>query len=118
MPAIEITPTNLRVKLSRLEKLAAVHGDLEFAGTQIRGAEVLDKKWWWQLGVRVPGTAIPGLVIAGTYLRKGDRVFASWVRGKQAVAINLCGSNYNRIIVGTDDAQALADQINDAIVSC
>jgi hypothetical protein len=118
MAKVELTPTELKVHLSTSERIAALHGDLTFAGTQIRGAEVLDGKWWWQLGVRVPGTAIPGLIIAGTYLRKDDRVFASWRRGQQALAINLRGASYHRVIIGVDDAQALADQINDAIISC
>ena len=118
MPNIELTDTELRITLTAGEKLAALHGDLTFAGTQIRGAEVLDAKWWWQLGLRVPGTAIPGLIIAGTYLRKGDRAFVSWRRGKQALAINLRGARFDRVILGVDDAKALADQINDAIISC
>jgi hypothetical protein len=118
MAKVELTPTELKVHLSTSERIAALHGDLTFAGTQIRGAEVLDGKWWWQLGVRVPGTAIPGLIIAGTYLRKNDKVFASWVRGKQALSINLRGASYDRLVIGVDDAQALADQINDAIISC
>lgn len=118
MPGIELTANELRVTLSAGEKLAALHGDLRFAGTQIRGAEVLDSKWWWQLGLRVPGTGIPGLIIAGTYVRKGDRAFVSWRRGRQPLAINLRGAGYSRLILGVDDAQALADRINDAIISC
>ena len=127
MPKLELTDDQLIVRLTAAEKLAAVRGDVTVNGVAIRGAVVADKRWWTTLGLRVPGTAIPGLIIAGTYLQKGDRAFVSWTR-KYGLPLEITlaakmdpearGTRFTRILVGVDDAQGWADKINDAIVSC
>ena len=127
MPKLELTDDQLIIRLTAAEKLAALHGDLTVNGVAIRGAAVAEKKWWTTLGMRVPGTAIPGLIIAGTYLQKGDRAFVSWTR-KRGLPLEITlaakmapearGTRYTRIFLGVDDAQAWADKINDAIVAC
>ena len=127
MAKLELSDDRLIIRLSAAEKLAAVHGDITVNGVAIRGAAVADKKWWMTLGLRVPGTAIPGLIIAGTYLQRGDRAFVSWTR-KQGLPLEITlaakmnpaarGTKFTRILIGTDDAQAWADKINDAIVAC
>ena len=127
MPRIVLTDDQLIIHLSASEKLAALQGDIQVNGIAIRGATVMDKKWWRTLGMRIPGTAIPGLIIAGTYLQRGDRAFVSWTR-KQGLPLEITlaakmapqarGTKFTRIIVGIDDAKAWADKINDAIVSC
>jgi hypothetical protein len=127
MPKIELSDDKLTLRLSPLEKLAALHGDVSVNGIAIRGAAVVDKKWWMNLGLRVPGTGLPGLVIAGTYLQKGDRAFVSWTR-KAGLPLEITladkmnpearGTSYTRLIVGVENPQEWADKINDAIVSC
>ena len=68
-------------------------------------------------------TALPGLILAGTYRRRGDRTFVYWTRSTIPVQINLDGSGtYNRVIIGIkgtkEDADALAERINLAITGC
>jgi hypothetical protein len=126
MPTLELTEERLIIRLTATEKLAAVHGNVQVNGIAIRGAAVADKKWWTTLGMRI-GTGIPGAIIAGTYLRKGDRAFVSWTR-KRGLPLEITlaakmdpearGTKYTRILVGVEDAQGWADKINDAIVSC
>lgn len=126
MPKLELTDDQLIIRLSASEKLAAFHGDLTVNGIAIRGAAVTDKKWWMTLGLRI-GTGLPGIIIAGTYLKRGERAFVSWTR-KSGLPLEITlaakmapharGTQFTRIIVGVDDAQAWADKINDAIVSC
>ena len=127
MPRIDLTDDKLIIRLTAGEKLAALHGDVTVNGVAIRGAAVVDKRWWMNLGLRVPGTAIPGVIIAGTYLQKGDRAFVSWTR-KHGLPLEITlaakmdpearGTRFTRILVGVDDAQGWADKINDAIVAC
>lgn len=126
MPKLELTDDQLIIRLTPAEKLAALHGDLKVNGIAIRGAAVMDKKWWMNLGMRI-GTGLPGVIIAGTYIKKGDRAFVSWTRKfPKPLEITLAakmtpaarGTKFTRIVVGIEDAQAWADNINDAIVSC
>jgi hypothetical protein len=126
MTKLELTDDQLIIHLSASEKLAAFHGDLKVNGIAIRGAAVADKKWWMTLGLRI-GTGLPGIIIAGTFVKKGERAFVSWTRKRglpleitlaAKMAPHARGTQFTRILVGVDDAQGWADKINDAIVSC
>ncbi len=125
MPTVELTATHLTVHLSPLEKLAALSGDIKLPAMAIRGATVVDKSWWHTLGLRV-GTGLPGVVIAGRFYRKGDTAFVSWTRKfglpieitLAPAAAKAAGAPYTRILVGVENPQELADQINDALTAC
>ena len=86
-------------------------------GKQVVGAQVLGKGWWKTLGLRI-GTGLPGVAIMGTFVKKGDRAYVSWTKGKQVLQINLSGNKYSRIVLGVEDAEALAEDINTAITGC
>ena len=126
MPKLVLNDDKLTIRLSPSEKLAAFHGDVTVNGIAIRGATVMDKKWWTTLGLRI-GTGLPGLIIAGTFIQPQDRAFVSWTR-KAGLPLEITladkmdsqarGTKYTRIIVGVEDAQGWADKINDAIVAC
>jgi hypothetical protein len=79
MPKLELTDDQLIIRLTASEKLAAFHGDVTVNGVAIRGATVAPKNWWTTLGMRI-GTGLPGVIIAGTFIKKDDRAFVSWTR--------------------------------------
>ena len=124
MATIQLTKTHLLVKLSKSEKIWALHGDLSIPAALIRGAEVADKEIWKTLGLRLPGTALPTYLTYGSYLRMGKTggwTFALWRSTQPAINITLAtGPNqrYKRLVINTDNPQALADTINDAILAC
>jgi hypothetical protein len=118
MPKLQITPTELSVHLSGGERLAALHGNLTVPLANITGAEVLAPRWWMNLGLRVPGTGLPGLIIAGTYIWRKDRAFVCWKRGEEALQINLAGQNYSRLVLGVDSAETWAETVNAYLAGC
>lgn len=119
MPKLELRDDELVIRLTFWQKIWALHGDVHIPATSIRGAAVADEKWVRTLGFRVPGTALPWLIIAGTYIRPKDSAFVYWTRRNPSVLqLNLSGRPYNRVFLGVDDAAALADQINDALTAC
>ena len=119
MTILDMKADELVIRLSFWQRLAAVHGDVHIPATSIRGAVVADPKWDRTIGFKVPGTALPGLIIAGTYIKPKDSVFVYWTRShKSVLQLNLSGRPYNRVFIGVDDAAALADQINDALTAC
>jgi hypothetical protein len=126
MPKLVLNDDKLIIRLSPSEKFAACRGDVTVNGIAIRGAAVMDKSWWKNLGLRI-GTGLPGVVIAGTFLQPQDRAFVSWTsKAGLPLEITLAakmdsqarGTKYTRIVIGVEDAQGWADKINDAIVSC
>jgi hypothetical protein len=119
MPKLELREDELVIRLSFWQRLASVHGDVHIPATSIRGAVVADPKWDRTIGFKVPGTALPGLIIAGTYIKPKDSAFVYWTRSKKTVLqLNLSGRPYNRVFIGVDYAAALAEQITDAITAC
>jgi hypothetical protein len=118
MPKIALAPDALKVYLSGGEKLAALHGSLSIPWNQVRGAEAVDTKFWQHLGLRLPGTGLPGVLIAGTFVWRKDRAFVYWSRGKQALQINLDGNRFGRLVIGVGDAEEMAERINSALAGC
>lgn len=124
MAQIELTTTHMLVKLTRAEQIWSLHGDLKIPAALIRGAEVADKDVWKTLGLRLPGTALPTYLAYGSYFRFGKTggwTFALWRSTHQNLTVTLAtapGQRYKRLIINTDNPQALADEINDAILAC
>jgi hypothetical protein len=123
MAKIELTKTHMLIKLTPGEKFFGMHGDFKIPAALIRGAEVADKDVWKTFGMRI-GTALPGLLVYGHYWRGGKTggwTFALWRSNQPSVSITLVkadGQPYKRLVISTDSAQALADEINDALVAC
>jgi hypothetical protein len=102
----------LVVKLRPLERLAAVRwSDVRIPRQNVAGAEAsLPPPTWKQL--RLPGTHLPGLVKAGTYLtHRGWEFWYLTRKGRsQPVTISLRGHRYARLVLGA--AAVSADRIN------
>lgn len=123
MAEIVLAPKGLIIKLEPLQALASLRGSFTIPTAQIRGAQALDRSFWRTLGLRIPGTAIPGLIIAGTYLWRRDRAFVYWTKSTIPVQINLDGTGkFDRVIIGIKgtpaDAEAMAERINMALAGC
>ncbi|WP_238482269.1 hypothetical protein [Noviherbaspirillum aridicola] len=65
-----------------------------------------------QLGLRIPGTHVPGLLTAGTFIKGGDRQFVYTSRKLQTIVIELAGNDWTRLVIGVPDARAEAARIN------
>ena len=69
-------------------------------------ADIVPTQFWLSLGLRVPGTGLPPLIVSGTYLKKGDKAFVSYFKGQTPVEITLTGAQFTRLIIGLDDLAA------------
>ena len=106
MAKIELTAEELRVQLSVGEKAAALRGDVLVPRAQVAAAQIVPTNFWRGLGLRVPGTGLPPFIVAGTYLKKGDKAFVSYFKGQTPVEIKLSGGRFTRLIIGLDDLPA------------
>ena len=66
-------------------------------------------------GIRMPGTYVPGVIVAGTYLTRGLRVFWDVSRPTHAVVIDLRGAAYDRMIVEVDDPEDTVRRVRGAV---
>ncbi len=115
MPTITIENSTLTVKLSLLEALGAMRGSVSVPLSQVKGASVVGRNFWGSLGFRVPGTALPPFIIAGTYLKKGDRAFVHWSRKLTPLQIDLKDSSFDRLVIGVENAEEWAEKITAAV---
>ncbi|MEY2826348.1 MAG: hypothetical protein RLZZ122_712 [Actinomycetota bacterium] len=116
MAKITIQGNHLRVKLSWLEKVAALQGSFELPLEKIRGAT--DDPTYLTLGevgVRSPGTGFPGIIAYGTFRKIGQNVLCLWRRGQETVVIELIDSKWDRLVIGCENAKELAKAVNAAI---
>ena len=118
MADIKLTPKAIEIHFPLQQKWATLHGDLDIPWSVVRGAEAGDHKFWRTLGWRAPGTALLPFILAGTYRRRGDRALVYWTRSQQPLILNLQGHKYDRVIIGVENAEAMAEQVNYALAGC
>lgn len=113
MAAISIEGSELVVRLSGLEKLAAVHGDVRVPLAAVVSVAVVDDVRSALRGVRAPGTGLPGVLMYGTLRYPGGRDFAAVRYGRPAVQVDLdpSGAPYGRLTVTVADAAGVARQV-------
>ena len=104
MTNVSITQNRLVVDLLGWDKLWALRSRIEVPLSHVR--EVRSAAGERARGLRMPGTFIPGLITAGTFERGGQREFWAVHDARQAVAIELQGEFFSRLVVQVFDPAA------------
>jgi hypothetical protein len=112
MAELVVEGDELVLRLSGVEKLEAVHGDLRAPRSSVRSIEVLENAHepvdhGWKEGERIPGYSEVAVVRSG-----GEKLFAAvhhdTLRG---VRVNFQGTDYDAWIVGSADPESLKRSI-------
>jgi hypothetical protein len=112
-----IEGSDLVVRLSMLEKLGAMRGDVRVPLATVRDVRVSDQPWSELRGVRAPGTGFPGVISLCTRRGPGAVDFAAVYSGGQAVVVETDGAPFDRLVVSCADAPGEALRINQALPS-
>ena len=106
-----VSGDQLVVRLSQIEKLESVHGDVEVPLSSIRSVEVVQNVMDYVHGWRV-GTGIPGSTAVGTFTSKTTKTFGVIHHGQhRGVRILLVGTQFDEILIGCDDPEEVATTI-------
>lgn len=73
-------------------------------------ADPSTKLGWWK-GIRLPGTHIPGYIIAGTFYKDGKRTFWDVGNPKNTIVIDLKDEHYNQLIVEVENPKEAVKEI-------
>lgn len=104
--------SELVLRLSGAEKVAAIHGDLRFPASAVRDVEVLNDALGAVQGVRSPGLGFPGVVAVGTFRHAGTKTFAVvHHRTPRGVRVLLENAEFVELIVGYEDPEGAARQL-------
>ena len=114
MNIVTITPTELIVEPTGLDKLWSFTRKLEIPLAHVRGATFDPGANQEPKGLRAPGLAIPGKW-SGTFNRDGDKSFWNVSRPAQTVVVELSDERYDRLVLTVDEPRAIVDAINGAL---
>jgi hypothetical protein len=118
MAHISIADGTLTVTMHSIDKILALRGNVSVPVSHIRGVELRpqEARDIWH-GFRI-GTNIPGVITAGTFITGDGKVFFDVHDPDRAIAINLEGDTYRRLIVEVDadeTPEAAAERIRAAL---
>ena len=91
----------LTLKLSRLEKIGALHGDISVESNHLLSKTEVPNPWTKEhlRGVRAPGTAIPYLILLGTMRFKSGKDFCAIYKRTPADIYEFTDTSFKRWIV-------------------
>ena len=109
MAHLSIEAGILRIRLSGFDRILALTGELAvpLAHVTAVSARPPEARAWFH-GLRVTGTAIPGVVAAGEFLTGEGLMFFDVHHPDQTIALDLAHDEYRRIIVQVDEAPEAA----------
>ena len=89
------------LKLSRLEKIGALHGDISVASSQLISKSEVSNPWTKEhlRGTRSPGTAIPYRILLGTMRFKGGKDLCAIYKRTPAVIYEFKDAPFERWVV-------------------
>ncbi len=119
MTEIELTESALRVHIRGIDQFLSFRKQIEAPLAHVVGAVVgidPDAELSWQ-SLRLPGAALPGVVLAGSYLQFRDKtwLFYNTRRGEKAITINLTHEHYAALVVEVEDPEGTVAAINAAV---
>jgi len=116
MPRLELTSRELIVHLTAWESIWSLRRSFRVPLAHVRGATEDSGFDGRARGLRIPGTHVPGLIAAGTFIKEGDKQFVYTVRKLQTIVIELAENNWARLVISVPDARAEAARINAAVL--
>ena len=111
MSTIHLSHDTLTVRLARLTRLAGLLRDQVVPLTAVTAVEVVPDGLAAARGLRAPGLALPGRRKVGTWRGRGARRLVDVRRGQPALRLQLRGQRYDELLLGHDDASALASRL-------
>ncbi len=115
MTRIDITDGRLIIEVLGWDKLWSFKSQLEFPLEHVTTIRPWNKESdGGFLGLRAPGTYWPGVIIAGTYYRNGEKKFYAVHDFSRALVIELTGEKYARVVVEVENLEAALRIIENA----
>ena len=115
MVDVHVEGSTVTFEVRGLHKLWALKGRIEARRRQVAGArhDPSVARGCWK-GWRMPGTHVPGLIIAGTFYLGGERVFWDVRDASRAVVVELDGHAYDRLVIEVEDPAAVVAMLTAA----
>ena len=114
MAHVEVDGDHLTVQIEGMDRLWTLKSRLDIPLRHITDAEPDGEAG---RGWRGPGVHLPGVLVAGTFYRKGDRAFWDVHDPSKTLVIHLAFEHYSRLVIEVDDPDATATVIRRALAA-
>lgn len=120
MTRIEIQDDRLMAHIQGLDKVLALKSELTIPLAHVKGATVsppdVRRRWGSLLRMHVPGTDVPYVVMAGTFVfLDGEHAFWDVHDPDRTVVIELDHERFANLVLEVEDPQVTAAAINAAL---
>lgn len=116
MVDLNVADGKLVVRVEGMDRLWALRSSLEIPLQHVAGARIDPEaaRGWWH-GLKLPGTNIPGMITAGSFLQHDGFVFWDVHSPDRTIVISLRDEHYKALVVEVADPDAAARLVNEAI---
>ncbi|MGH9069886.1 MAG: hypothetical protein ACRDX8_01650 [Acidimicrobiales bacterium] len=111
MAQLAIQGDELIVRLTKVEKVNALRGDVRVPLKAVTTVDVVDEPFEALYGDRNPGTQVGHIVAVGKWQGVGCTTFAALHRGQRAVRVMLDGVDLDEFLIGIDDPEGWVEQL-------
>ncbi len=95
-----------------LHKLWALKSQLTIPAKHIVKAYSNEKNLSDFVGIRMPGTQIPGIITAGTYLVEDGTIFCDVTKQDRSIVVELADEKYKRLVIDVADKEEAIAMLN------
>jgi hypothetical protein len=118
MATVEINGDDLEIHVSGVDRILALKSSVTVPLSHVVGADQdVSEACVIFHGLKLPGTDLPGVVTAGSFLKSGEWTFWDVHDPGKAVSIRLHDEHYSRLLIGVDDPQATVQLIQSAVAA-
>lgn len=86
-----------------MHKLWALKSRLTIPAAHILTAYADTEKSSWVWGLRMPGTQIPGIITAGTYIVNDGVIFCDVMDVSKSIIVELHDEHYKKLVIEVED---------------
>ena len=87
-----------------MDKLLALKSSITISLEHVAGADVdASEATGFFHGLRLPGTNLPGIITAGTFLSRGEWTFWDVHDSEHAIAVRLHDERFSKLVIGVAD---------------
>ena len=111
MVVIEFVDDNVEFQVQGLHKIWAMKGKVTVKKENILFVHPYVDLFGYRVGWRMPGTSIPGVITAGTYILNGDNYFWDVCNKKKSIMVTLKNEHYKMLIVQVENVEESLEKL-------
>ena len=104
MVTIEKENGNFVFEIEGWHKVWALKSRLTIPAAHIAKAYQYTNELKGFFGIKMPGTSIPGIITAGTYLVHEGSIFCDVMDKSKSIVVELTDEHYKRLVIEVEDA--------------